>query len=493
MTTVEPILLYQAMLSRDRRFDGLFFAAVTTTGVYCRPICPAIKPKFENVVFYPSAAGAETAGFRPCKRCRPDTAPGTPIWSGTSSAVSRALQLIEEGFLDSGDVVQLADCLHMGDRQLRRLFQEHLGASPHAIALTRRLDFARKLIDETTMPMTEIAFASGFESIRRFNDAIKKRFDQNPSELRNHSRTSLPDVPHHHRMTLLLPFRPPLDWTSLLYYLKGREIAGVEVVDIENNRYYRSIRLEHSQGVMMVTPAKKEGHLELTLEIKNTADLMEIVRRVSRQFDLSADPLFINQYLAQDPSLVDIITAYPGLRVPGGWDNYEIAIRTILGQQISIAGANTVTARLVSYCGDQAAPSFQSGITHYFPTPSTIAALTVPQLAKIGMPGKRAETLILLSEKIASKKIQIEGVIHGESVKRSLLDIPGIGPWTVEYISMRALREPDAFPATDLALKRELADLATDLAAPKKMKRPDCWRPWRSYAAIYLWKKYATK
>ncbi len=489
----EQTILYQAMLSRDSRFDGRFFAAVLTTGIYCRPICPATKPKFENVVFYPSAAGAEIAGFRPCKRCRPDTAPGTPIWSGTSAVVSQALQRIEEGFLDGGDVGELGDCLGVGERQLRRLFQEHLGASPHAVALTRRLDFARKLIDETTMSMTDIAFASGFESIRRFNDAVKKRFDHSPSQLRGHSRTPQLAGVLKNCLSLLLPFRPPLHWVALLNYLKGREIAGVEVVDIINNRYCRSIRLGDGQGIFVVTRAKKENHLELTLQIENTGGLMDMVRRVSRIFDLGADPFFVMQHLSKDPGLLGIISSDPGLRVPGGWDNFEIAIRTILGQQISIAGANTVTARLVRHCGTEAAASFVPGITHHFPTPQALASQTVGELAKIGMPGKRAETLIQLAEKVASKKIQLEGIIDADAVKRGLLAIPGIGAWTVEYIAMRALREPDAFPASDLGLKRELLAMAATESEGERLNRPDVWRPWRSYAAMYLWKNYAAK
>jgi AraC family transcriptional regulator of adaptative response / DNA-3-methyladenine glycosylase II len=480
MTSAEDReMFYQAMLSRDHRFDGCFFVGVTTTGVYCRPICPAPKPKLENVVFYSSAAGAETDGFRPCKRCRPDASPGTPIWSGTSAAVSRALQLIDNEFLDSHNVRELGDVLGVGDRQLRRLFKTHLGASPHAVALTRRLDFARKLIDETNLSMTDTAFASGFESIRRFNDAVKKRFGESPSDLRKAARKSQIDNGSKNRMVLQLPFRPPLDWQRLLSYLKARQITGVEVID--KNRYCRSIHNGKNHGFFMVTSSEKDSHLELTLQIDDTAGLMGIVRRVRRIFDLGADPMFITRHLMKDPGLAPIISSFPGLRIPGGWDNFEIAVRTVIGQQISIRAANTITRRLVQRYGTPVNNSFIPGITHVFPTARALASA---DLTGLGIPGKRAGTISALASKVANEEIVLEGIVQLEPVKTGLMQIPGIGPWTVEYIAMRALREPDAFPAADLALKRELQEM--DL-------RPDIWRPWRAYAAMYLWKNYAEK
>ncbi len=472
-------MFYQAMLSRDRRFDGRFFVGVTSTGVYCRPICPAPKPKLENVVFYSSAAGAETDGFRPCKRCRPDASPGTPIWSGPSATVSQALQLIDNEFLDSHNVRELGDVLGVGERQLRRLFKTHLGASPHAVALTRRLDFARKLIDETNLSMTDIAFASGFESIRRFNDAVKKRFGENPSDLRKAARKSQIGNGSKNRMVLQLPFRPPLDWQRLLDYLKARQISGVEVID--KNRYCRSIGNGKNHGFFMVTPSEKDSHLELTLQIDDTAGLMNIVRRVRRIFDLGADPIFVTRHLVKDPGLAPIISAFPGLRIPGGWDNFEIAVRTVIGQQISIQAANTITQRLVQRYGTPVNNSFIPGITHVFPTPQIIASA---DLTGIGIPGKRAETISTLASKVANGDIVLEDIVHPGPVKAGLMEIPGIGPWTVEYIAMRALREPDAFPAADLALKRELQEMNLN---------PDTWRPWRAYAAMYLWKNYAEK
>lgn len=470
-------MFYRAMLSRDHRFDGRFFVGVKTTGVYCRPICPAPKPKFQNVLFYPSAAGAEHAGFRPCKRCRPDASPGTPVWSGVSDTVSQALRLIDNGFLDENNVQELGQELGVTDRQLRRLFNDHLGASPIAVALTRRLDFARKLIDETTLSMTDVAFASGFESIRRFNDAVKKRFGESPSTLRDAARQSQGGNGHMNRLTLQLPYRPPLDWPWLLGYLKGRQTGGVEV--IEKNRYCRSIRSGEHSGLMVVAPSAKNNHLELTLQIEDTAGLIAIVQRVRRIFDLGADPMCIHGQLLKDPALAPIIEAFPGIRVPGGWDSFETAVRTIIGQQVSIKGANTIMRRLVERCGTPLDNEPMPGITHLFPTPKNIGDA---DLSGIGMPGKRVDTIVTMAGKVAAGEIVFDGPVHPETVKRQLMEIPGIGAWTAEYIGMRVLREPDAFPGSDLALKRQVAELESN---------PENWRPWRSYAAVYLWKRYS--
>ncbi|MGD2089918.1 MAG: DNA-3-methyladenine glycosylase 2 family protein [Candidatus Aminicenantes bacterium] len=494
----ERQIFYQAMLSRDRRFDGCFFAAVTTTGVYCRPICPAPKPKIKNVRFYSTSAGAERDGFRPCKRCRPDAAPGTPIWSGASTTVSRALQLIHSGYLDEHSVQQLGALLGLSDRQLRRLFKSHLGASPHAVALTRRLDFARKLIDETQLSMTDIAFTSGFESIRRFNDAVKKRFGQSPTDLRETVKKTKTGNGNKNLMVLHLPFRPPLDWPALLSYLKARQIKGVEV--IAGKRYCRSIvmreitkdgKITEQHGVFTVTMPDRASHLELTLQISGINNLMNIVHRVRRIFDLEADPLFIFNHLKKDPGLSPIISSFPGFRIPGGWDNFEIALRTIIGQQVSIPAANTITGRLVQRYGTPIHDSFIPGITHLFPGPETLANA---DLKGIGLPIKRAGTIRVLAAKIANKEIVLEGMVNTESVKAQLMKIPGIGQWTTEYIAMRALREPDAFPATDLALTRELKEMSQQAEClNREIKRPDIWRPWRAYAAVALWKNYSHK
>jgi len=475
-------ILYQAMLSRDRRFDGRFFVGVRTTGIYCRPICPAPKPMFKNVQFYTTAAGAETGGFRPCKRCRPDSAPGTPIWHGASAHVSRALQLIDNGFLDDHNVTGLGDVLGITDRQLRRLFTIHLGASPHVIALTRRLDFARKLIDQTALPMTEVAFASGFESIRRFNDAVRKRFGQNPSVLREALKKK-PDTKHaesglRNTLRLFLPYRPPLDFAGLLTYLQGRLIKGVEVID--GRCYRRSIR-SSGNHFGFISVSESDGNLELLIQLDETSGLMEMVNKVRRIFDLGADPMFIAAHLRQDGAFAEIVEQFPGLRVPGGWDNFELAVRTIIGQQVSIPGANTIMQRLVQRTGERLPENACSGITHLFPTPAVLADA---DLDGLGLPGKRIDTLKILASKVAAGEFSLEGMLDVDAVKSNLLKIPGIGQWTTEYIAMRALREPDAFPASDLALKREVGHIGGN---------PELWRPWRAYAAIYLWKMYGLR
>lgn len=490
-------IFYRAMVSRDSRFDGRFFAGVTSTGVYCRPICPAPKPKQENVRFYLTAAGAENEGFRPCKRCRPDAAPGTLAWSRTSTIISRALQLIGEGFLDGNGVGDLGDRLGLGERQLRRLFTSHLGASPHAVALTRRLDFARKLIDETNLNMTDIAFASGFESIRRFNDAVKKRFEESPSYLRKTAHCNSKKERTLNYLILQLPYRPPLDWPWLINYLETRQIPGVEIVNDEcYSRSFQIIPRGHSiamVGFFKVTPSKKANHLEFTIFFNEPSQLMSIVYRVRRIFDLDADPLSIASHLEKDPCLLPLTRMFPGLRVPGSWDNFEIAVRAIIGQQVTIRAANTITLRLLERCGCSVKDSPLPGITHLFPGPSAIANANLDGL---GMPGKRIETLKTLGAKVACGDIVLEGTINWEMMKKKLREINGIGEWSTEYIAMRALRDPDAFPATDLALKRELTILLNDNKnedEPRKTDRPNIWKPWRAYAAVYLWKKYGQR
>ncbi len=492
ISKIDREIYYEAMLSRDPRFDGLFFAGVTSTGVYCRPICPAPKPQFKNVVFYSSSAGAEKDGFRPCKRCRPDASPGAPSWPGTSTVVARALKFINDGFLESYRVQDLSNNLGVSDRHLRRLFMMHLGASPQAVLLTRRLDFARKLIDETTAAMTEVAFASGFESIRRFNDAIKKRFRQSPSELRKEAGKNPHRHHHPNSITIKLQFRPPFDWPALLQFLKIRQIGGVEVV--EDNRYCRSILFnKKNPGFFSVTrPDPAAAFLELTLHTPFTAKLMLIVERVRRIFDLGADPLFITQHLKKDAALAAVIDAQPGLRIPGSWDNFEIAVRAVIGQQVSIQAANTIMSRMVRKYGTALNDSPYPGITHLFPAAETLADA---DLTGIGLPGKRAATVRILARQAASREVILDGFVQPEIVKESLMKIPGIGAWTTQYIAMRALREPDAFPDTDLAIARELQAMKQEdeITAAEEVNRPEIWRPWRAYAAMYLWRKYARR
>jgi len=465
---------YQAMVSRDRRFDGRFFAGVTTTGVYCRPVCPAPKPKFQHVRFFPSAAGAEQAGFRPCRRCRPETAPGTPVWSGTSATVSRALKLIEAGVFDRDGVEGLADRLGVGPRQLRRLFGRHLGAPPQAVALTRRLNFARQLIDETTLPLAEVAFAAGFESIRRFNDAVRRRCGGAPRALR-HREPDRPD-PAAAGLVLRLPYRPPLAWDPLVGFLRKRMVPGLETVT--GDAYGRTIALGRATGSLRIRPLAGLSQLELRLQVSSSSNLMDIVQRIRRMFDLDADPLAIEADLGRDEFLAPRLAACPGVRVPGAWDGFELAVRALLGQQVSLAAAATLIGRIVRLHGRVLETPNPEGLTHLFPTPAVLGAA---DLAGIGLTRTRAAAVSTLARAVAHGELALDGSMSPELVSSRLRAIAGIGPWTVEYISMRALGEPDAFPGTDLALQRELSRLA---GGPG---RAENWRPWRAYAAMHLW------
>ncbi len=468
----------RARLSRDRRFDGRFFIGVVTTGVYCRPVCPVKPPRAQNVRFYPSAAAAEEAGFRPCRRCRPETSPGTPAWVGSSASVSRALRLIQEGALARDGVDALADRLGIGSRHLRRLFAEHLGASPLAVASTRRVHFARRLIDETRLPMSEIAYASGFGSIRQFNHSVRATFGRTPTELRG--RSSQPQSEG--RIRLRLSYRPPLDWTALLDFLRARAIPGVESVNAES--YRRVVDLGGVARTLHVTRDAEAAQLILELDGAEPAGLMRAVEGVRRIFDLGADPLQVANDLAREPDLGPRIRARPGLRVPGAWDPFELAVRAILGQQVSVAAATTLAGRLVQSFGKPLESSGIPGLTHVFPTPEALAAADV---ATIGLPAARGEAVRRLASALSTGELCLEGVGDLDASLDALRALPGIGEWTAQYVAMRALAEPDAFPASDLGLRRALANGAGTPSAAELLRRAEAWRPWRAYAAMWLW------
>lgn len=470
---------YRAICTRDARFDGRLFTGVHTTGIYCRPICPARTPRRENVSFYPSAAAAQEAGFRPCLRCRPETSPDLAAWKGTSNTVARALALIEAGALDTEDVGGLAERLGMGERQLRRLFRHHLGASPVAVAQTRRVLLAKQLIHETTLPMAEVALASGFGSVRRFNETFQRLFDRPPAALRRGTASSGATG----TVTLRLPFRPPYDWEAQLAFLAARAIPGVEWV--ENGRYARTIAVGSASGMLTVEPGGSD-HLRATLALPRLQALPGIIARLRRVFDLAADPGQIARHLADDPVLAPLVAARPGLRVPGAWDGFELAVRAILGQQITVGQARQLAGRLVAAFGTRLdRPADGSGLTHLFPAP---AALAGAELAALGMPRARAAALSSLAAAVAADP-SLLGPRRGleEAVAR-LRALPGIGDWTAQYIAMRELREPDAFPAADIGLLRALADGAGIRPTPAALlARAERWRPWRAYAAQHLW------
>jgi AraC family transcriptional regulator of adaptative response / DNA-3-methyladenine glycosylase II len=462
----------RARLSRDPRFDGRFFVGVTSTGIYCRPICPAPSPKERNVRYFPSAAAAGEAGFRPCLRCRPEASPGTPAWVGSSTTVARALRLIDEDGLSDTSLEALAERLGIGSRQLRRLFLKHLGATPVAVVQTRRLHFAKTLIDQTDLPFTQAALAAGFGSIRRFNASFQTLYGRTPRELRQLARRSGGGRAEQYRFQL--SYRPPLEWGRLLAFLAPRAIPGVEVVDADS--YRRTISLQGKRGTIDVRLGRG---LELSIDFPDVRALILIVDRVRRLFDLRADPSEIHAQLTRDPLLAGF---RPGLRVPGAWDGFELAVRAILGQQVSVKGATTLAGRLVRAFGEPM--NGADGLTHVFPTPE---ALACADYSSIGLPAARAEAIRQVASTVARGELTFSSAADSASFIERFKKVPGIGEWTAQYVAMRALGEPDAFPAADLGLLR-----ATGFTAAKQLEaRAERWRPWRAYAAMHLWQENA--
>ena len=464
----------RARLSRDARFDGKFFIGVLGSRVYCRPICPAPTAKEKNCRYFPSAAAAAEAGFRPCLRCRPECSPGTPAWLGTSNTVSRALRLIGESGLEDGGVELLAEHLGVGSRHLRRLFLQHLGATPSAVANTRRMQFAKKLIDESSLPMRHVAQASGLGCVRRFNAAIRKTYHRTPTQLRRlaHQKTTFPGNQHLFR----LRFRPPYQWESMLAFLAARATPRVEEVAL--GRYRRSISLNGTDGYFEVSLDKERQGLSVHIRFDDSQALFLIIERIRRMFDLSADWQAIAASLITDPALVAQVEAIPGLRVPGCWNGFELATRAILGQQITVKGATALAGRIVETFGRPF--SAIGGLTHLFPTPEVLADV---ELTSVGLTSTRAETIRSLARAVCNGRISFEGITESDAFLTRLCEIPGIGRWTAQYVAMRALGEPDAFPSGDLGLLRALG-----LASHRDLeRRAEAWRPWRAYAAIYLW------
>ncbi|MGA8432240.1 MAG: AlkA N-terminal domain-containing protein [Candidatus Sulfotelmatobacter sp.] len=465
----------RARLSRDPRFDGKFFIGVSGSGVYCRPICPAPTAKEKNVRYFLTAAAAAAAGFRPCLRCRPESSPGTPAWLGTSNTVSRALRLIGETGLEDGGVEALAERLGVGSRHLRRLFLRHLGATPIAVAQTRRLQFAKKLIDETRLPMNQIALASGFGCVRRFNAGIHRVYHRTPTQIRRLARQTKNQPGGQYLFRL--HFRPPYHWQGMLDFLAPRATPGVEVV--ESSTYRRTIFLNGRAGYFEVSLDEDRAALRVRIEFGDPHSLFPIVERIRAMFDLNADWAAIGQTLGSDPLLAAKVKVDPGLRVPGAWDGFELAIRAILGQQITVKGATAMAGGMVRAFGKAFAGP--TGLAHLFPTPEVLADA---KLASIGLTGARSETIRSLARSVCAGKIRFEGIVDSDAFLKRLCEIPGIGNWTAQYVAMRALGEPDAFPATDLGLLRATAfDSCRELE-----RRAEAWRPWRSYAAMYLWR-----
>ncbi len=473
---------YRAIATRDVRFDGRLFIGVKTTGIYCRPICPARTPKRENVTFWPSAASAQAAGFRPCLRCRPEISPDAAAWRGTSNTVSRALALIAEGALDGDDADMSTLCgrLGVGERQLRRLFDQHLGAPPIAVAQTRRVLFAKQLIHETHLPMTAVALASGFGSVRRFNDAFRKLYRRPPSELRRQSaaKAALSTV------KLRLGYKPPYDWDAILAFLSARSIANVELVD--KNRYARTIEIDGAFGSIEVAPG--HNHLLATIRFPNVGALLAVVARLRRLFDLDADVETIGRHLSGDEALAPLIARRPGLRAPGAWDGFELAVRAILGQQITVTGARALAVKIVERAGSDVAAdvSGDERLNRVFPS---AARMTRTDLSTLGMPRARIAALNGLARAVTEDAKLLEPAGSFDETIARLVALPGFGPWTAQYWALRALRDSDAFPAADVALLRSPAVAQKGKRPTPKalLERAESWRPWRAYAAQHLW------
>jgi AraC family transcriptional regulator of adaptative response / DNA-3-methyladenine glycosylase II len=469
---------YLAVASRDARFDGWFVTAVHTTGIYCRPSCPAITPKRQNVSFFPSSAAAQRQGFRACKRCRPNASPGSPEWNVRADVVARAMRLIADGVVDREGVHGLALRLGYSERQLNRLITAELGAGPIALARMQRAQTARMLIETTELSLTDVAFAAGFASVRQFNDTVREVFAAAPSVLRAR-RTSQSAGTTQPAVTVELPYRQPFDIASMFAFLGLRAVAGVEHWD--GTTYSRVLDLPHGLGTVALAPGA--GTVSCTLRLSDWRDMQAAVQRCRVLLDLDADPAAIDGVLGCDAVLAPLVARRPGLRAAAHVDGAELAVRGVLGQQVSVAGARTLTARLVASRGAVLAEAVP-GLTHAFPTPEAIATMDPDDL---GMPASRKRTLITLCRALADGDLVIDQGVERERLREQLLAMPGMGPWTVQYISMRGLADPDAFLPTDLGVRRGLERLGLDGSPRAAARQAEAWRPWRSYALHHLW------
>ncbi|MFF7187649.1 AlkA N-terminal domain-containing protein [Streptomyces sp. NPDC008222] len=467
----------RAVQSKDARFDGWFFTAVLTTRIYCRPSCPVVPPKPENMTFYPSAAACQQAGFRACKRCRPDTSPGSPAWNERADLVARAMRLIGDGVVDREGVPGLARRLGYSTRQIERQLLAELGAGPLALARAQRAQTARLLIETTPLPMAEIAFAAGFSSIRTFNDTVREVFALSPSELRGRLPRHTVIAPG--VLSLRLPFRAPLNPDNLFGHLAATAVPGVE--EWRDGAYRRTLRLPYGHGIVTLTP--RPDHIACRLTLSDMRDLPVAISRCRRMLDLDADPVAIDDLLRTDPLLAPLVDKAPGRRVPRTVDEAEFAVRAVLGQQVSTAAARTHAARLVTAHGDPVEDP-EGGLTHLFPAPEALAALDPESLA---MPRTRRTTFTTLVRQLADGTLHLGVESDWEESRARLLSLPGFGPWTVDVIAMRALGDPDAFLPTDLGIRRAAQELGLPSTPAALTARAAAWRPWRAYAVQYLW------
>ncbi|TQN37451.1 DNA-3-methyladenine glycosylase II [Blastococcus colisei] len=465
---------YRAVAGRDARFDGWFFTAVHTTGIYCRPSCPARTPLARNVTFFTTAAAAQGAGFRACRRCRPDAVPGSPEWDVRADIVARAMRLIADGEVERSGVPGLAARLGYSERQLHRLLVGELGVGPLALARAQRAQTARILVETTDLPMADVAFAAGFASIRQFNDTVREVFATTPTELRRKSAGATGAAPGW--LTLRLAARAPYEAAEVLLFLGAHAVPGLEEWD--GTTFSRVLDLPHGPAVVRLSPAPDGGAaVTARLRLAELRDLGPAVTRCRRMLDLDADPAAVDDVLGADPALAPLVAAAPGRRVPASPDADELAIRAVLGQQVSVAGARTLTTRLLSAGAPLAEPV--GTLTHAFPR---AAALTDADLSAVGLTGARRRTVSALATALASGDIALDPGADREEAGRALLAVPGIGPWTAALVGLRGLADPDVWLPGDLALRRSLAALgSSDADAALR------WRPWRSYAVLHLW------
>lgn len=484
-----PASCYRALAAKDARFDGVFFVGIKTTGIYCRPVCSVKTPRESSCTYFSTAAAAEAAGFRPCLRCRPELAP----YALQQNLAYAVWQRIAAGALNDGDTERLAAEVGLSSRQLRRVLLEHFGVTPVELAQTQRLLFAKKLLQETSLPMSDVAYAAGFGSIRRFNALFLARYGMAPTSIRR--AAGVPSTLGEDAITLRLAYRPPYAWDPMLAYLAGRAIPGVEgVVEDAPGRfsYVRSVMLNNIAGWLRVTHLPERKQLELSLPAGLAPVLMPLLARVRKQFDLDANPEVIAAHLSADPFLSKQIRRTPGLRVPGSFDTFELAIRAVLGQQVSVAGATTVSGRLVKAFGEPADTPF-IGIYRHFPTAERLAAAEIGEIAALGMPGARAQTIQNLARFAVDGGLLMKPGAALDECVASLKTVRGIGEWTAQYVAMRALRFPDAFPAGDLGLQKAAVEVpgATRLTEKQLLIRAASWSPWRAYTALLLWHSLA--
>jgi AraC family transcriptional regulator of adaptative response / DNA-3-methyladenine glycosylase II len=476
--------LYRALQARDSRFDGLFFVGVKSTGIYCRPVCTVKPPKEVNCTFYDSAQEAEQAGFRPCLRCRPELAPGNAPVDNSQRIAHLIVRRIEEGVADEKAALEvIAREFELSSRQIRRIIQKELGVPPIQLILTRRLLLAKQLLTETRLPVTEIAFASGFSSLRRFNDAFTTRYDMPPTRLRKKAVDGSGSANGADTLTLQLAYRPPYDWAGVLEFLKARELKRVEWVT--DAFYARTVHLGDKKGWIKVTKSEKKNALLLELSHGLTSVLPALLNRVRDLFDLNARPDVISKQLRKDKLLAPMIKATPGLRVPGAFNGFELGLRAILCQQVTVKSATTIACRFAEAFGERFVTPFPQ-LDRLTPSPACIARASVDDIAKLGVVSARAKSIIALARSHASGELSLENGVHhnpDDTIAR-LAELPGIGRWTAHYIAMRALRWPDAFPKEDIAIRKNLGGVS----AKQAEEMSQAWRPWRSYAVLHIWK-----